>query len=453
VTTMRIGKWVIVLFLLAALPGMTGVMAQGQEPAGKAPLPAQLEPATTTVGYGYWETEPNNAMGQAQTIGLGDVIGAMFSPANTDVDYFKFRVYDQGTAILVDTDLDESGADTVVTLFRSDGVAIGSNDDADGLNSLLYRLVVPGWYYLKVENHPAGQGCSQCTYEVMVTSPLLISAYAANLGAAPSVEGIPFDARDILAFSYLNDDHLGNVQHKWTMFVDASDIGFTKQVVNVSTGWVCNSAHLAVGFAANQPLVDYQGIARIAKPWDWVIFDLEEVGPNTYLGPSHGGLEVHSGLEHGLSTTGEKLDALAVKNWDCGGSWLADIYFSTVGAGLVNKAGGGTFRPADEDIFLSEIGQGWTGGWRNYLRFDGSTVPGLGVEDVFAADYDPESNVYHMTILGSGRIHNNHPVTQKDIFSLYWYGGAWQWNAQVWHGPDYGWNYNIDAFDWPDQLP
>jgi len=72
---------------------------------------------------------------------------------------------------------------------------------------------------------------------------------------------------------------------------------------------------------------------------------------------------------------------------------------------------------------------------------------------VFAADYDPESNVYHMTILGSGRIHNNHPVTQKDIFSLYWYGGAWQWNAQVWHGPDYGWNYNIDAFDWPDQLP
>jgi len=38
--TKRIGKWVIVLFLLAALPGLTAVVAQGEEPAGKAPLPA-----------------------------------------------------------------------------------------------------------------------------------------------------------------------------------------------------------------------------------------------------------------------------------------------------------------------------------------------------------------------------------------------------------------------------
>ena len=39
----RLGRWVIVLFLLAALPGMTAVMAQGQEPAGQAPLPAVTE--------------------------------------------------------------------------------------------------------------------------------------------------------------------------------------------------------------------------------------------------------------------------------------------------------------------------------------------------------------------------------------------------------------------------
>ena len=38
-----LGKWVIVLLLLAALPGLTAVMAQGQEPARKAPLPAVTE--------------------------------------------------------------------------------------------------------------------------------------------------------------------------------------------------------------------------------------------------------------------------------------------------------------------------------------------------------------------------------------------------------------------------
>jgi len=441
--TKRMGKWVIVLFLLAALPGMTAVMAQGQEPAKRTPAPTEL--AATAVRYSYWETEPNNTMGQARVLALGDVVGASFSPASTDVDYFKFEVNEHGSGILIDADLDGSGADTVVTLYRSDGVEIGSNDDADGVTSLLFRVLVPGWYYLKVVNHPAGYGCSQCTYMVMATSPLLISAHAANLGVAPSVEGIAFEARDILAFSYLSNDHMGNAQHKWTMFVDATDIGFTKQLVNLSTGWVCNGPSLAVSFAANQTLVDYQGITRTAKPWDWVVFDLEEVGPNTAL--VDGSIEVHPGLEQGLSTTGEKLDALVVTSRNCGGDWTADIYVSTVGAGSVPNAGGGTLRFADEDMIRSYTQRG-LGYWTNYMDFDGSTVTGMAVEDIYASDVQRPRYDWYVTILGNGRI-QGHPVTQKDIFRLTYPIGGWYWDGLVWHGPDYGWNYNIDAFDWP----
>ena len=42
----RIDKWVIVLFLLAALPLVTAVMAQGEEPASETPV--VLEAETTT---------------------------------------------------------------------------------------------------------------------------------------------------------------------------------------------------------------------------------------------------------------------------------------------------------------------------------------------------------------------------------------------------------------------
>lgn len=37
-----------------------------------------------------------------------------------------------------------------------------------------------------------------------------------------------------------------------------------------------------------------------------------------------------------------------------------------------------------------------------------------------------------------------HAVTQKDIFWLDKSGSAWTWGG-MYHLPDYGWNYNLDA--------
>ena len=137
----RLGRWVIVLFLLAALPGMTAVMAQGQEPAGKAPLPAvtELSESPTPLAANLNESEPNNNFSAADVMALEDVMAGVISAVG-DVDYFKFQVTDVAQEVLINLDAASIGSplDTVVTLYRSNGNAIGSNDDTDTLDSVSY---------------------------------------------------------------------------------------------------------------------------------------------------------------------------------------------------------------------------------------------------------------------------------------------------------------------------
>ena len=87
------GRLLIVLFLLAALPGMTAVVAQGQEPAGKAPLPAvtELSESPTPLAANLNESEPNNNTAAADVMALQDVMAGAIGAVG-DVDYFKFFV-------------------------------------------------------------------------------------------------------------------------------------------------------------------------------------------------------------------------------------------------------------------------------------------------------------------------------------------------------------------------
>lgn len=421
------GLWQVVVFAYRMPMPLQKYSVVGNEPITRA----NGQPPSIT------ESEPNNSMGQADVISLGDVVAANFNTSG-DVDFFKFYVATDSTALLFDTECRSLGysGNTEISFYNASGQQVGYNDDAsDVRDSLLYRVVPDGWYYVKVEDH----GDSTGRYNLIVSSPLLISAPAANLGTG-NVAGIAFQSQDILAWSDLN-----NGQEKWNMFLDGSDVGFTKPLTNLSTGWVYNdgsSPSLAVGFSANLQLTTHNGTVATFKPWDWAVFDMVQIGPDTAIQA----IEYHPGAQHGLTTSGEKLDALdlVITSSDPSDYWV-DVYLGTTGAGVVPIWGGGTFKLADEDLFYSTTKVGW-GHWENHMAFDGSTVTGMGVEDVIAVDYGWANEVMRMTILGNGRI-LGHPVTEKDIFEIdtYWN----DWNGIVWHGPDHGWNYNIDAFDYP----
>ena len=128
------------------------------------------------------------------------------------------------------------------------------------------------------------------------------------------------------------------------------------------------------------------------------------------------------------------------------------MYLSTAGA--VNSTYPNEIVLADEDVGLYTwpgIGGGY---WERF--FDGNGVDGLAVEDVVAMDL-AEKGSYDswmmLVIQGSGVVGENRlRVTQKDIFLVGRMHGPPDspWNAELfWHGPAHGWNYNIDAIDFP----
>jgi hypothetical protein len=437
--TKRLGRWVIVLFLLAALPGMTAVLAQGQEPAGKAPLPAvtELSESPTPLAANLSESEPNNNTAGADVMALQDVMAGAIGAAG-DVDYFKFQVEDVGgptfpagaQEVLINLDAQSIGSplDTVVTLLSGvTGNVIGSNDDTDTLDSLYYFKLLPGWYYIKVEDFGNNNGGANYTYNLIVSRMILVSAHAAGLGTK-SIQGISFQAGDILAHTTAGT---GSVS-RWVMFLDVSDLGTTKNIDKIAT--MGNSQDILIGFSVD---VTLPGTSIVAKPHDIIRFQ-----PGKYGGLTQGSMSRYLiGANNGLTTSAEKLDAIG--DWTAGdynGGNCGGYPVSTVGAATVNKLGGGTFKAADEDVFCKQDAVGVF-----KMFYDNSGVAGLAAEDVIAFDYNDHLDAGYYVILGTGVIGGN-AVNQKQIFSL-WPGNPPTWRNLSWNGPDYGWLWNLDAID------
>lgn len=427
--TKRIMRWVIVLFLLAALPGLTAVMAQGQRPVAKQ-LPVVTEPGESAAPetYNKYESEPNNSRGTADAMVVRDVMGGKID-YDGDVDFFVYPMPNPGQHgyYLIDIDAASIGSalDPVVCVYDKDGIEMACNDDSDSVDSLVFITLWGGDspYYVRVTDY-YDEGGSSYPYELIVSSPILVSAPAANLGTG-MVAGIPFQSQDILAHSDLNTG-----DQKWVMFFDGSDVGITKNVWNVAQGYV-NTPGLYIGLMANQNI---PGVGTVT-PWDIIEFMPGQYGPTT-----QGTFSMYlDGSSWGLTTSGEKIDAFGswsyAVNDNCWGHPL-----SVTGAATVVR-NGATLKFADEDVPCMEQYYNLVG-WRYF--FDGSLVTGLAVEDVYATAYRDRDLVY-MTILGSGKI-AGHKVTQKDIFAVNYPANTW--NSLVWHGPDHGWNYNIDAFEY-----
>ena len=106
------------------------------------------------------------------------------------------------------------------------------------------------------------------------------------------------------------------------------------------------------------------------------------------------------------------------------------------------KVGGGTLKGRDEDLLVlnSATGQ-WT------MAFNGSLIPGLGTEDVTASAWDPCFCENLLLVIQGTSVVNGIRLTQKDIVYLEYSGSNLTWSERRFHGPDHGFNYNIDGLD------
>ncbi len=456
--TKRMGKWVIVLFLLAALPGLTAVMAQGQTPEQGESLVA--------FPWALTETEPNNSVATADEwcadeadeeddyVSCGQVHGGIISAAN-DVDYWELRVpglywdeyydyedYDSKRVwrdnfpILIDIEAQSIGSplDATICLYSDDGYQLACNNNTDTLDPLLYYNFESSRHYFLTVQAQNGVGAgANGKYQLLVSTPYLFSAAAAGLGTG-TVEGIKFQAGDIMAFSR----YMGGY-HKWVLLFDLSDLGVKGNVVNLSSGWR-NSDHLLMGFAAN---VTLPGIGRAVTPWEVVLFDPTQLGPATA-----GSFQLWwDGRQQGLTTSGEKPDAIDWPNW----AGSARLLVSTIGNAKVNGAPAGVLTLPDEDLGL--WGEQSNPKWSRFLD---ATLGDPAIIDVVAATYTDytRSSSDWSTYYGPHLVAQGIPgFSQKDVILLYeenYMDGSGSEEPEygyfmVWHGPDWGWNYNIDA--------
>ena len=466
-TTKRMMRWVIVLLLLAALPVMTAVMAQEQEPATQLPVVMERGESSVTFTWSNTETEPNNISSRAddwcetppyEAPYCGRVHGGIISSAS-DVDYWNLYVpglywaeADYGEEVtrdnfpvLIDIEAQSIGSplNATICLYSDDGYELACSNDTDTLDPMLYynfevtNANTPRHYYLAVRAHNGSGAGANGKYQLLVSTPYLFSAEAKGLGTG-NVEGIPFQAGDILAFSKYQGGH------KWVMLLDLSDLGVKGNITSLSSGWR-NSDYLLVGFAAN---VTLPGIARPVTPWEVVVFNPTQVGPST-----QGTFAFFwDGRAQGLTTTAEKVDVIDWPNW----SGDTRLQVSTVGAAKVY--GGPTanvLRLPDEDIGL------WTYGpaaqnYPRWSRFFDTSGANAGIADVIAYSYTnihfwgeelEQEEGWDMVVQGVPGFSQKDVIT--NVHNCYWPEDGdrecWWYSDIKWHGPDFGWNYNIDA--------
>ena len=101
------------------------------------------------------ESEPNDTCLQAAAVIMGEPTSASIDPAG-DVDWFVFTIVDE-TNVLVETypGAGQTGGDTELTIFADDCVTQLAYDDdgGDGLYSRLGYHVVPGTYFVMVNEY------------------------------------------------------------------------------------------------------------------------------------------------------------------------------------------------------------------------------------------------------------------------------------------------------------
>jgi hypothetical protein len=125
------------------------------------------------------------------------------------------------------------------------------------------------------------------------------------------------------------------------------------------------------------------------------------------------------------------------------------VVVSTGGALSAAKTGGGTLKSQDEDLSIlnhTALGATTAGSWALY--FNGTAVPGLGVEDVSGAHVDTTTGDVYVSITGAfniGGVGGN----GKDVLKLTLSGGGYSVDS-FWRGAQNGFNLNLGGIEIPD---
>ncbi len=339
-----------------------------------------------------------------------------FTPNATDV------IPTEALALILDPALASNGGPTQTHALVAGGPAVDVAPDwncsagtqPDGIDQRGLPRNING------KGADINEECDAGAYEVQSGPPPPPSASLyvspAKTGVAGTLSVTPFD------ILYRN-----GATNTWVMHFNGGDVGISKAISAFAR---LPGGDLLLVFKANQPTP-----AGTFTPWDVARFTPTSLGSTT-AGTFSWYID---GSDVGLTTSGEKIDALDV---------LADgrVLVSTTGSASVGKQGGGTLKAQDEDVIMLQhtaLGETTAGLWS--LHFDGTAVPGLKGEDVAGFHADEATGDLYLGITGGfnvGGVGGN----GKDVIKLTPSGGGYT-VTMYWRGPDNGFNLNIGGLE------
>jgi hypothetical protein len=236
-----------------------------------------------------------------------------------------------------------------------------------------------------------------------ITGPLA-TIYVATPSAG-TVRGLSYAAGDVLAYD-------GRVD-AWSLYFDASDVGITK---SLSDFVLMPDGSLLLTFNSSMKLRNAAGALFTLDMQDVARFIPTRLGATTA-----GVFEMYfDGSDVGLSTSGEKIDALARKT-------DGTLLISTTDSASV-KNGSATINAQDEDLLAfvpQTLGASTKGVWS--LAFDGSVLTGMAAEDVTTVWHSNATGNLYLTITNnftvggvSGTNRTVLAVTPARAVSAYW---------------------------------
>lgn len=250
-------------------------------------------------------------------------------------------------------------------------------------------------------------------------TPVPGSGFYVSSRTAGTIGGVATTPQDILLHN--------PGSNTYEMAIDGSDVGMTKPI---SAFTVNADGNLLVTFKAN---VIIPGVGTFT-PWDIALFTPTSIGNNTAGTFSW----YFDGSDVGLTTTAEKIDALDIEP-------DGKLYISTVASLSVPKPGGGTLTAQDEDLMRfapTAFGATTAGAWSLY--FDGTAVPGLGIEDIASVNVIVPTGDIYVALLDNFNI-GGLTGTGKDIVLLHPIGGGAYSASLFWRGPDHGFKFLLSG--------